>query len=145
MILPDANILIYARRKDDPNHAVAREFVSQLVEAELAIADIVLLAVVRILTNPRSFARPEPLDDVVRAMDTLRSQPNARLLLPSASQWAIFGRLCVEANARGNLITDAYIASLAIANGCELASADRDFLRFPALRLTNPILNPQHR
>lgn len=139
MILPDANILIYARREDDPNHAIAREYVSRLVEEEFAVADIVLVAVVRILTNSRSFLRPEPLLETVEAMETLRSHPNARLLNPSTPQWLLFGRLCVESQAKGNLITDAYIASLAMANDCELASADRDFLKFPGLRLVNPI------
>ncbi len=35
MILCDANILIYARRQDDPNHESARQFVSEMVEQEV--------------------------------------------------------------------------------------------------------------
>jgi len=34
----------------------------------------------------------------------------------------------------GDLVTDAYLAALAIETGATLVSADRDFGRFPGLR-----------
>jgi predicted nucleic acid-binding protein len=39
----------------------------------------------------------------------------------------------------GNLTPDAYLASLALTHGCRLATADRGFARFPALRWFDPI------
>ncbi|MGB0679079.1 MAG: PIN domain-containing protein [Polyangiales bacterium] len=41
--------------------------------------------------------------------------------------------------ARGKLIADAYHAALAIEHGCEWATVDGDFARFPHLRWTHPL------
>jgi predicted nucleic acid-binding protein len=46
--------------------------------------------------------------------------------------------LCLAANARGNLVPDAYLAALTIEAGAELATCDGDFARFPGLRHFNP-------
>ncbi len=40
---------------------------------------------------------------------------------------------------RGNLITDAQLAALAIEHGIELCSADTDFARFTEVRWNNPL------
>jgi predicted nucleic acid-binding protein len=47
--------------------------------------------------------------------------------------------LCRRANARGNLIPDAFLAALAIESGSEWITADRDYARFPGLRWRNPL------
>ncbi len=38
----------------------------------------------------------------------------------------------------GNLAPDAYLATIAIEAGCELATADRDYARFTGLRWRHP-------
>ena len=48
-------------------------------------------------------------------------------------------RLCRAANAKGNLIPDAYLAALAIESGTEWITADRDFSRFPGLQWRHPL------
>jgi hypothetical protein len=45
----------------------------------------------------------------------------------------------VELNVAGNLVPDAHLAALAIANGLILCSTDGDFGRFPNLKWQNPI------
>jgi uncharacterized protein len=41
----------------------------------------------------------------------------------------------------GNLVHDAHIAALVVEHGVsELWTADRDFTRFPGLRIRNPLL-----
>ena len=47
---------------------------------------------------------------------------------------------CRVNNATGNVITDAHLAALAIEHGCELASCDADFAKFPGLRWINPLV-----
>jgi predicted nucleic acid-binding protein len=44
-----------------------------------------------------------------------------------------------EGQAVANLVTDAHLAALAIEHGCELASTDADFARFPKLKWRNPL------
>jgi uncharacterized protein len=51
----------------------------------------------------------------------------------------IFCSLCERANAKGNLVADAWYAALAIESGCTWVTADRDYARFPGLTWTDPL------
>jgi predicted nucleic acid-binding protein len=57
---------------------------------------------------------------------------------PGRRHFDIFTRLCREAEARGNLVTDAYLAALAIESGSDWVTTDRDYSRFPGLRWRHP-------
>ena len=92
----------------------------------------------RVVTHPRVFRQPTPLAQATAFCNTLRSQPNATLVIPGPRHWQIFTDLCLEAGARGNLIPDAYLAALAIETGAEWVTADGDFRRFRGLRLRHP-------
>ena len=39
----------------------------------------------------------------------------------------------------GALVSDAYVAALAVEHGCELITTDSDFARFPNLRWRHPL------
>jgi uncharacterized protein len=60
-------------------------------------------------------------------------------IVPGQRHWEIFTRLCREANAKGNLVPDAYLAALAIESGSEWMTTDRDYGRFPGLRWRDPV------
>lgn len=47
--------------------------------------------------------------------------------------------MCRSAEARGNLVPDAYLAALAIEWGATWCSADRGIARFPDLRWRHPL------
>jgi len=48
-------------------------------------------------------------------------------------------RLLRESRATGNLVYDAHIVALCLEHGVnEIITGDRDFLRFPSLKVTNP-------
>ena len=53
--------------------------------------------------------------------------------------WQILRELITKGQAHGPLITDAHLAALAIEHGATLATTDRDFTRFPGLRILNPL------
>lgn len=59
--------------------------------------------------------------------------------LTGARHWQLFKELCQRADARGNLVTDAHLAALAVETGSELVTTDRDFARFPGVRATHPL------
>jgi len=63
----------------------------------------------------------------------------AGAVAPGERHWDIFGRLCREGGATGNLVPDAWLAALAIEWGCEFVTTDRDFARFPGLRWRHPL------
>ena len=62
------------------------------------------------------------------------------IVAPGPRHWPTFERLCLAAGAKGNLVSDAYLAALAIESGNEWITTDRDFSRFPGLRWRHPFV-----
>jgi toxin-antitoxin system PIN domain toxin len=141
VILFDVNVLLNAHRSGQEHHAVARELLEEVVNAQapFALSELVLIGFVRIATNPRAFAVPTPLAHAFRFTSGLRNRSNARLVRPGERHWPIFEELCRRTQARGALIGDAQHAALAIEHGCEWISFDRDFAKFPDLRWRHPL------
>lgn len=134
-------MLVYAFYVEAPEHERYRDWLRSAVDSPepVAVSDLVLSSFVRITTNPRVISPPIPLPNALAFADTLRAAPGVVIVAPGGRHWEIFGRLCREAGARGNLVTDAYLAALAIESGGELITTDRDFARFPGLRWRHPL------
>ncbi|MGI8730674.1 MAG: type II toxin-antitoxin system VapC family toxin [Solirubrobacteraceae bacterium] len=141
MVLPDVNILIYAHRAELPQHTAARAWLDGVAgdDAPYALSELVLSSFLRVVTNPRAFRTPTPLDLALAAVERWRSRRNCVLVTPGSRHWPIFTRLCVQAGAKGNLVPDAYLAALAIESGSEWITTDRGFARFPGLRWSDPV------
>lgn len=141
MILLDVNVLVYAFREDAPDHTRFRRWLLEALGSyePVGISDLVLSGFVRVATHPRVFSTPAPVDAALEFASALRSQPTAVPIAPGPLHWGIFERLCQNANARGNLVPDAYLAALAIESGSEWITTDRDFSRFPGLRWRHPL------
>lgn len=141
MILIDVNVLVYACREDAPQHAEYYEWLTARTQSReaFALSELVLSGALRILTHPRVFNPPTPLSNAVAFLEALRGQPNCVILAPGQRHWQIFTELCSQANAKGNLVPDAYHAALAIEHGCEWITTDRDYARFPELRWRHPL------
>ena len=140
MILPDVNVLIYAFRRDLPQHAVCRRWLVGVVSgyARFGMSPLVLAAVVRITTNPRAFRVPSTLEEALGFCENLRGQPHCQIVDPGERHWPVFRRLCIECGIRGSRVTDAWFAALAIEWGCEWVTYDRDYARFPGLNWRMP-------
>jgi toxin-antitoxin system PIN domain toxin len=138
--LPDVNVLVYAHREDSPHHTICHAWLLRTLKGDQAfgLADAVLASVVRIVTHPRIFKQPTRLDVALAFVAGLRSQPHAVMVAPGPRHWDIFAGLCREADARGNLVTDASLAALAIEWGCEWITMDGDYARFAGLRWSRP-------
>jgi uncharacterized protein len=141
MILVDANLLLYAENKADPNHARARDWwQEQLSGAELVcLAWVVVSAFIRIGTSHRAFPRPLSLAQATGRVQEWLDRPNVRVINPTRDHWQTFRSLLEDGQAAANLVTDAHLAALAVEHGCELCSADADFARFPRLKWRNPL------
>jgi toxin-antitoxin system PIN domain toxin len=138
--LADVNVLVYAHREDSAHHAACHAWLLYTLKADHAfgVSDSVLASVVRIVTHPRIFKQPTRIDVALAFVAAIRSQPHAVIVAPGPRHWEIFTRLCREADARGNLVADAYLAALAIECGGEWITTDGDFARFPGLRWRRP-------
>ncbi|MFH1113603.1 MAG: type II toxin-antitoxin system VapC family toxin [Pseudomonadota bacterium] len=140
MILPDVNVLVHAFRSDSADHAACHMWLDGVVNdgARYGMAPQVLSGVIRIVTHPKVFVTPSGLDEVLRFCRILISQPHCVVVQPGPRHWSIFRRLCIQSDARGNLVPDAWFAALAIESGCTWVTLDRDYARFSGLRLGLP-------
>ena len=140
MILPDVNVLMYAFRADTPGHRQCRPWLESVIRGDMAygMSPQVLGAVVRIVTHPRIFAPPAPLEQALAFANLLLDQPHCQAIEPGPRHWGIFCRLCRRARASDNLVPDAWFAALAIESGCEWITTDRDYARFEGLRWREP-------
>jgi toxin-antitoxin system PIN domain toxin len=141
VILTDVNVLVYAYRAESVDHASYFRWLETTANGDeaFALSGMVLSGFVRVVTHPRIFRPPSPIDDALGFAEDLLSQPNCVMTRPGPRHWPLFARLCRESGARGNLVPDAYLAALAIEAGCELVTADRDFARFKGLRWRHPL------
>lgn len=141
MILPDVNVLVYAYRVDAPDHEAFRAWLIGVVnhDAPFAVSGLVLSGFLRVVTHPKVFRTPSRIGDALAFTTAVRGAPGAVAVTPGSRHWEIFEDLCRDADARGNLVPDAYLAALAIECGCELCTTDRDFSRFPGLRWRHPL------
>lgn len=141
MLLLDVNVLLYVHKSDLPQHTAYVEWLQATLAQQkpFAVTSAILSSFVRISTNPKLFKPPSSLGQALAFAEALRTQPHCIVLEPGAAHWSIFTNLCREVGAVGNLIPDVYIAALAIEQGCELATADRNFARFPGLKWRHPL------
>ncbi len=140
MQLPDLNVFIGAHRSDSAEHVRCRDWLLSAYAGDeaFALCAPVLIGLVRILTHPRVFRPPDTHDQAFGFVRSLLGHPNAVLLNPGRRHAALFEALCRDAGARGDLVTDAYLAALAIEAGAEIVTLDGDFGRFPGLRRRRP-------
>jgi toxin-antitoxin system PIN domain toxin len=135
------NVLVYAHREDARDHARHRAWLEELVNSPQAfgVSDLVLSGFLRVVTHPRVFPTPTPMERALEFVEVLRSASNCVRVVPGERHWEIFADLCREAGARGNLVPDAWFAALAIESGSEWITTDRDYARFPGLRWRHPL------
>ncbi|WP_430646842.1 TA system VapC family ribonuclease toxin [Agromyces sp. GXS1127] len=141
MLIPDVNVLVGAYRTDAPDHDRLRSWLESAVAGPeaLGLTDAVLAAFVRIVTHPRVFLDPTPLESALAQADALRGAPGVLRVTPGARHWPIFLELCRGGSARGNLVADAAHAATAVEAGATWISLDRDFARFPGLVWRSPL------
>lgn len=140
MDLPDVNPLIYAADKASPFHAQAHRWLQNTLNGPqpFGVSDLILQAVVRVLTHPKIYVTPLSVDKALAFVEAVRKAPNARVLVPGRNHWSIFATQVRAISARGNDITDAYHAALAIEHGCEFLTFDTGFARFTNLKWRKP-------
>lgn len=141
MILFDVNVLVYAYRQDSDLHGEIRPWLEGRLDGEeaCAVSELVLSGFLRICTHPAIFNPPSPLKGALEFVSAIHGHPNITVLGPGPRHWDIFLRLCRDAGVKGNLVSDAYHAALALEYGCEWVTTDRDFARFEGLRWTHPL------
>ena len=127
--------------RGSPDHEHYRDWLQGAAQGDepFGVSELVLSSFLRLVTHPRIFAEPEPIESALDFASSLRVGPNCVPVNPGARHWEIFERVCRESGARGKLVPDAYFAALAIESGSEWITTDRDYSRFPGLRWRHPL------
>lgn len=140
-MLLDANLLLYAVNRGDPNHLAARLWLEGALNGprRVALPWQSIIAFLRISTHPRVFANPLTSDHATAVVDAWLSCPNVWIPPESGRTWQIMVEITRSGHLTGNLIADASLAALAIEHGLRLHSADSDFARIPGVTWVNPL------
>ena len=100
---------------------------------------MVLSGFLRVVTHPRVFKEPTPLETALEFVEAVRGSPAVIPMEPGDRHWEIFADICRRLDARGNTVPDAYLAAIAVEQGATFVSADRGFAGFPGLRWIDPL------
>ena len=141
MIALDTNVLLAARRRELEHHVVARRLLAGLARGRdpWAIPWPCVYEFLSVVTHRRVFAPPTPLAHAVADIVALLAAPALVMLGEGPAHAAHLERAVLAGQASGNLAFDAHIAALCVEHGVsELWTLDRDFARFPGVRVRNP-------
>jgi hypothetical protein len=142
VIVPDANLLLYAYDAASPFHTGAARWWSDVLSGNepVGLTHPALFAFMRIATSARVFEAPMKLAEAGRCVNDWLERGVARVLLPDENHTGlVLSLLHAAGGTGGNLVTDAQIAALAMAYQGTVHTSDRDFLRFEGLRSHYPL------
>ena len=143
MIAVDTNLLVYAHREDAQWHDAASIRIGGLAahRAPWALPWPCVHEFVAIVTHPRIFAPPTPLEAALDQVEAWLEAPSVVLLAETEGYWSALRAMLVEGRVTGPLVHDARVAALCRLHGVrELWTADRDFSRFPGLTVRNLLI-----
>jgi toxin-antitoxin system PIN domain toxin len=138
LIALDTNVLVYAHREEFPEHAKALRWLRFLAEGEApwSIPVFVLGEFIRVVTHPRVFDPPSPMEAALNALEALEGSRSLRILSPDRRFPQLLAEAVRAGRATGNLAFDAQIAAVCREQGVSaLLTRDRDFSRFPWIRI----------
>ena len=142
MIVPDANLLLYAYDTTSPFHDAARIWWESCLSGSepVGFAHPVLFAFVRVGTSARVYEHPMTLSEARSCVTSWLDREVTRILQPDSNHvHQVLDLLASAGSAGGNLLTDAQIAAIALTHRAQVHTADHDFLRFPGLNCHFPI------
>lgn len=139
MILVDSNLLVYAFAEQLAQHDAARTWLDGRLNDTPAVGLPwpSLLAFVRLVSNPRVFSRPAPIDGAWRQVRDWLARQSVWIPAPTNNHAEVLESLLV--GVRANDVPDAHLAALAIEHGLVLCTSDRGFSRFAKLRWHDPL------
>lgn len=142
MLAVDANVLVYAHRREVKVHGAAAGLLRELAEgaSPWAIPWPCVYEFLSVVTNPRIWkdASSTPTQAWTQISAWLGS-PTVRLLGETEDFASLLERFVALPRVRGPIVHDARVAALCVAHGVEaLLTRDRDFGLFTELRTRDP-------
>ena len=141
----DTNILVSAHRMESPWHGEAAKCVRDLAEGSRswAIPWPCIHEFIGCVPHPGIFRPPTPLRKALDDLEIWMESPSLRLIGEPQRYWPVLRDTLVAGAVAGPVVHDGRVAAICLAHGVTvLYSADRDFSRFPALPVRNPLTPP---
>jgi toxin-antitoxin system PIN domain toxin len=141
VVIPDANLLLYATDKECPDHETAAKWWRQTLndDVDVGLCSVVAFAFVRLATNRKVFRQPLSVGDACGRVANWLEFPNVLWVDAEAEDFASATKLLRAAGTGANLVTDAQIAAIALRTGASIRSCDHDFARFPGIDWSDPL------
>lgn len=143
MIAVDTNILVYAHRRDSQWHAPAVAAVRELAEGPepWLIAWPCLHEFLAVVTHPRVYRPPSTMEQALEQVSQWLESPSLVVAGEQDAHWPTLAVALRQTKLVGPAVHDARVAVIcATMNVAELWSVDRDFTRFSAIRVRNPLI-----
>ncbi len=142
MIVPDANLLIYAHDSSSPFFDEAGQWWRHCMNGSEAVGlcGVVLAAFVRIGTSRSVFRNPMSVDEAAGHVRTWLERSVAEFLMQEEGDLLLAMDMLSHLGSGGNLTTDAQIAAIAHRFNATVHTADTDFQRFRQVDSLNPLL-----
>jgi toxin-antitoxin system PIN domain toxin len=142
VIAVDTNILVYAHRADSAHHTQASAALTACAQSRKpwCIPWPCVHEFFAVVTHPRIYSPPTPPEKAMDQISAWLESPSLVLLGETDTHWLTLQKLLGNAKTVGPAVHDARIAALCLQHGVrELWSADRDFRRWPELKVVNPL------
>jgi toxin-antitoxin system PIN domain toxin len=137
----DTNVLLYASDESCPFHGPAID----LLETLAAGPDLVYLfwpvalGYLRISTHPAIFQKPLSPAEAMANLDDFVTRPHVRTGGEADDFWDTYRELASLVTVRGNLVPVSHVVALMRQHGVStIWSQDRDFLKFPGIKVQDP-------
>jgi toxin-antitoxin system PIN domain toxin len=143
LIAVDTNILIYAHQLNSVWQPRAQKILQELAASKntWCIPWPCIFEYLSVVTNPRIFTRPTPLEVAIQQVNNLIMAPTLRMLAEGDNHWLMLKTLLQSSNILGAQLHDAKIYCLCLSQGVEVIySADRDMSRFSGVKVVNPLI-----
>jgi toxin-antitoxin system PIN domain toxin len=137
----DANLLLYASDRGSSLHTRAVELLDEIAMGpELAyLFWPAAMAYLRIATHPAIFARPLSHADARANLESLLSLPHVQAVGEDEAFWHRFTEVADDVAPTGNLVPDAHLVALMLANGVRtIWTRDRDYRKFAGIKVHDP-------
>ena len=144
MIAIDTQILVYAHRADSPWHGRARPRIGELAASGVrwAIPMHCIVEFFTAVTRPNYYLPASTFGQATAQIDAWLEAPSVSILSEDAQTWSTLRNLLAAGAIVGPKAYDARIAAVCLQHGVtELWTHDRDFSRFPGLRVRNPLID----
>ena len=137
MKLPDTNVLVNSVNEFSPFKKRATHWLEKAFdhEAGVGFAWLALIGFVRVSTQCGVLKTPLSSANALEVMDSWLSHPRANILHPTSRHNDVLAKLLLVAGTAGNLTNDAHLAALSVEHNATIGSFDKDFKKFPGIKL----------